>query len=622
MPYARPIILLVSPVFIAIAWLLCASEVWSTGTDSPYSAWAWWDALEWWEDDWWVTLWIALGAFIPTIFVALFVAGTVQWLRLRGRVQRRMTGSGTQVSIWRRPRRDALPEIIPAAPALTDNHGHSFWRTMQDVQKRFDGPVAPHGGIAAGEAYRVDYDRSVAGIEFDPRNKATWGLGGKAPLLVDSCLKGARAFHSCEFAPTGGGKTAELVTKILVWTGSSVVFDPTVELGPLLDKALRHRRNRVFHVGLANPSKPIRMTGYNVLSWIDPTHQEAELHLNGVAATIYDEAAGEKDSRTEARSSDPFFGPMGRRVVRCLLAHLVWQDPDKIEISLATFVALISIPEDDMIALLHSIQARSPSPMARRLAGTIMGNRAPETFSGIYLNATVGVDWLISASVYADLLSVGEFDPRCLLLGNCTTFLNIDERTIKLAPVIPRVIFNGILNTIFMADGHSHGLTALYVDEADALRYFQPFQTVRDRGRHFKIVLHMLWQSIGQMRDIWGNEQTRAWMDAFSWVGFSGIRAASAGKDLSTELGSHGVLAYSEGVNQGQQQPFGLSFGTFSRGQNVNTHEIKRALITASEMQQDLRADEKIIVPDTGLPIRCGRCLWFRREEFVEMVGQ
>ncbi len=621
MPYARPIILLVSPFFIAIAWLLCASEVWSTGTDSPFSMWAWWDALEWWEDDWWVTLWIALGAFIPTIFVALFVAGTVQWLRLRGRVQRRMTGRGTQVSTWRRPRNDALPEIIPAAPALTDNHGHSFWRTMQEVQKRFDGPVAPHGGIAAGEAYRVDYDRSVAGVEFDPRNKATWGLGGKAPLLIDSCTKGARAFHACEIAPTGSGKSAELVTKILVWAGSSVVYDPTIELGPLVDKALRRQRKRVFHVGLTNPAKPIRMTGYNIMSWIDPTHPEAELHLRGVAHTIYDETAGDKDSRAAARSDDPFFGPMGRALVTCLLAHLAWQDPDRVEISLATFVALISVPEDDMVALLNSIQARSPSIMARRLAGTIMGARATETFSGIYLNAVKGVEWLFSG-VYADLLSIGEFDPRCLLLGNCTAFLNIDERTTKLAPVIPRVIFNGILNTIFMADGHSHGLMALFIDEADTLRYFPPLLTARDRGRHYKIVLHMLWQSIGQMRDIWGMEQTRAWLDSFSWVGFSGIRAASAGKDLSTELGSHGVLAYSEGVNQGQQQPFGLSFGTFSRGQNVNTHEIKRALITASEMQQDLRADEKIIVPDTGLPIRCGRCPWFRREEFVEMVAQ
>jgi len=623
MPYARPLILLLSPFFIAIAWLMCASEVWSTGTDTPFSLWAWWDALDWWEDDWWTTLWIALGAFIPTLFLCLFLAASVQWLRLRGRVRRRMTGRSTQVSTWLRSRSDLLPEIIPATPALTDNHGHSYWRSMSEVQTRFDGPVLPHGGIAAGEAYRVDHDRSVAGVEFDPRDKSTWGLGGKVPLLIDSCTKGARAFHACEFGPTGSGKSAELVTKILVWTGSSVVFDPTVELAPKLDRAIRRRRRdwRVFHIGLPDSGKPIRMTGYNILSWIDPNHPDAELHVRGIAHTIYDEAAGYKDGRAEARSDDPFFGPMGRLLVSCLLAHLVWKDPDKIEISLATFVALM-VPEDDMVALLHSIRQRSPSGMARRLAGTIMGTRAAETFSGIYLNAVKGVEWLIFSSAYADFLSVGEFDPRFLLIGNCTAFLNIDERTIKLAPVIPRVIFNGILHTLFMADGHSHGLVALFIDEADTLRYFPPLLTARDRGRHYKIVLHMLWQSIGQMRDIWGAEQTRAWLDSFSWVGFSGIRAASAGKDLSTELGSHGVLAYSEGVNQGQQQPFGLSFGTFSRGQTVNVHEIKRSLITASEMQQDLRADEKIIVPDTGLPIRCGRCPWYRREEFVEMIEQ
>src|SRR5215471_3809545 len=76
----------------------------------------------------------------------------------------------------------------------------------------------------------------------------------------------------------------------------------------------------------------------------------------------------------------------------------------------------------------------------------------------------------------------------------------------------------------------------------------------------------------------------------------------------------------SEGSNQGQQQPLGLSFGTFSRGQNANIHEIHRALITAAEMQQDLRTDDQIIVTDTGMPIRCGRCLWYRRPEIQALI--
>jgi type IV secretion system protein VirD4 len=52
----------------------------------------------------------------------------------------------------------------------------------------------------------------------------------------------------------------------------------------------------------------------------------------------------------------------------------------------------------------------------------------------------------------------------------------------------------------------------------------------------------------------------------------------------------------------------------------VNVHEIRRVLIAASEMQQDLRDDEIIIVPANGLPIRCGRAIYFRRPDMVDRV--
>jgi type IV secretion system protein VirD4 len=80
-------------------------------------------------------------------------------------------------------------------------------------------------------------------------------------------------------------------------------------------------------------------------------------------------------------------------------------------------------------------------------------------------------------------------------------------------------------------------------------------------------------------------------------------------------------LAWSEGDNQGRQKPFGLNFGSTSRGVNVNVHEIRRSLIAASEMQQDLRDDEIIIVPANGLPIRCGRAIYFRRPDMVAKVA-
>ena len=499
----------------------------------------------------------------------------------------------------------------------TDNHGHSQWRSLANAKKLFPGPHPIHGGIVVGEAYRVDHDQTVAGIPFGPADKRSWGMGGKAPLLIDPCTHGSG--HSLVFAGPGGFKTTAAVSTVLTWTGSSVILDPSTELGPMLDAALRRQRKRVVHIGIPNDEsgKP-DVTGFNVLAWIDITHPEAELHVRSVVSWIYDESAAAQ--ATPGRAEDPFFAPMGRSLVTCLLAHLVWSDPEAIDISLATFAAAIAVSEEEILHLLAHIRIASRSPMARRLAATLMKCKAEETFSGVFLNAVKGVEWLFTTA-YAELVSEGDFDPGALLIGNTTVFLNISLRTLETTPPIARVLVGALLNTVYMADGWTRGRILFLLDEAARLSRMKTLETARDIGRKYGVSLHMLFQSVGQMAEAWGREGTRAWIDAAAWVGYAAIRAGGAGKDLSDQLGAHGVLAWSEGDNQGRQKPFGLNFGSTSRGINVNVHEIRRSLIAASEMQQDLREDEIIIVPAAGLPLRIGRAIYFRRPEMMAQVA-
>ena len=104
----------------------------------------------------------------------------------------------------------------------------------------------------------------------------------------------------------------------------------------MLDGALRRQRKQVVHIGIPSEDETLPpATGFNVLGWIDITHPEAELHVRSVVSWIYDEAAAAGSGRAE----DPFFAPMGRSLVTCLFAHLVWSDLQAGDISLATFAA-------------------------------------------------------------------------------------------------------------------------------------------------------------------------------------------------------------------------------------------------------------------------------------------
>lgn len=587
--------------------LASAAFLLGTGLMNAYPGYwwmAWWVYLPYAPDNLIVRDWLILiGPPTAVLLLLLFAASHMQ--RWRTARQRRLTA------------RSPSGAIRASERGVTDNHGHSQWRPISDAQKLFPGPHPVYGGIVVGEAYRVDRDRDVAGMRFDPLDSRTWGMGGKAPLLVDPCTDGSG--HSLVFAGPGGFKTTSAVSTVLTWTGSSVILDPSTELGPMLHEALRRQHKKdVVHIGIPteDSSKPIT-SGFNVLRWIDINHPEAELHVRSVVSWIYDQEAAIGYGRHE----DPFFAPMGRALVTCLLADLIWSDPANIEITLRALTGGIAVSEEDMVSMLVSIRHSSRSPMARRLAGTLMKCKAEETFSGVYLNAVKGVEWIFT-DAYAALVSDGDFDPRALLLGRTTVFLNISLRTLETTPAIARVLAGALLNTVYMADGSTSGRILFLLDEAARLGRLKPLETARDTGRKYGVSLHLLFQSVGQLAEAWGREGARAWIDAAAWIGYAAIRAGGAGMDLSAQLGAHGVLAWSEGDNQGRQKPIGMSFGSTSRGSNVNVHEIRRELIGAAEMQQDLREDEIIIVPAAGLPIRCGRCPYFRRKEMIDQVAK
>ena len=257
-----------------------------------------------------MNLWLVLAAAAPTIVLAMLLFGLFQVWRLRYRGRRRLTARpGGAVRAVER--------------GVTDNHGHSQWRSLGDAKKLFPGPDPVHGGIAVGEAYRVDHDQSVAGIPFDPADKSSWGMGGKAPLLIDPCTHGSG--HSLIFAGPGGFKTTAAVSTALTWTGSSVILDPSTELGPMLDAALRRQRKRVVHIGIPNEDsgKP-PVTGFNVLAWIDITHPEAELHVRSVVSWIYDE----RRRRRRPRQGVPRIPSSPRWAVRSSpVCSRIWSGP-------------------------------------------------------------------------------------------------------------------------------------------------------------------------------------------------------------------------------------------------------------------------------------------------------
>jgi type IV secretion system protein VirD4 len=492
---------------------------------------------------------------------------------------------------------------------VTDNHGHARWMTMREALRAFPGPAPGYGGIVVGEAYRVDQDR-VAGSPFNPRDRRTWGRGGRGELLVDPCQTGQT--HSMLLAGSGGYKTVSAVSTVLHWTGSSVVLDPSCEVGPMVSETLRNKHRKAVHV--LDPKRPnnAKHWGFNAVDWIDPRDPLAEMHVHTVVSWIFGENTGRETEE------DLFFRKWGKDLVVCLLADLIWDDLPQAPRSLATLRVGVATPEKDMRDLLRSISRTSKNMMARHLAGSLM-DIVPETFSGIYANANQGTAWL-SVPAFADLVSGDAFRTSDLVTGPTTIFVQIPLEALMTTPGVCRVIVGALMNAVYREEGALNGRVLFLLDEVAHLGRMKVIEVARDVGRKYGITMHLCYQSVGQLEEQWGRAGKRAWYDAVSWRAYACVQDLETARELSAICGNRGVLAYSEGQNSGTQNRTGFAQASRSRGRNTNVHEISRPLIRPEEILQDMRADEAIVVPRGSRPIRCGRAIYFRRPELSSLV--
>lgn len=551
------------------AWTLIASALWTKGTGSSLGPFGWWYALDWWGANWFVNLWLILAAALPTIFGGMFGFGLFMWLRWRGQNGRKLVRA-----------RDG--EIRPTEPGATDNHGHARWATSKEIAKRFRGPGCLIGAM----------DRSA-----------------RSPLLFDDVGKGPT--HSMIFAGPGSDKTVTAITRIWNWDGPRVVFDPSLEIGPIMADALTAAGCNVVCIGLEGD-------GIDVLDWIDISHPEADAHIRSAVEWIYNEGAAHRSN--EGHAKDPFWGTWGRALVTCLAAHMLFSEDANLPKTVSTLRRGIATPENEMKTLLAGINRTSESRMARDLAGGLMGMNAVETFSGIYSNAFAATEWL-SVGAYANVTSGSAMPTKKILEPDTVVFVQLPLRTLIATPSVGRAVMGALFNAMFHADGEVAQRILFQIDEAWTLGPMKEIRLCHTTARKYGGAICSIWQSEGQMEATWGREDAKLMRDTLSWRSYNSIQDGDIAEKLSRDMGEHAVLAYSEGDNQGQSKRFGIALPSSNRGRNLNTHEIKRRLIKADEIMRAPADTMFVLARDFPNPIKCCSAPYFRYPEIAQHMA-
>lgn len=484
----------------------------------------------------------------------------------------------------------AEPKRIRGQRAL---HGEADWMTMQDAVKMFPDT----GGIVIGERYRVDKD-STAALSFRADNPETWGAGGKSPLL---CFDGSfGSSHGIVFAGSGGFKTTSVtIPTALKWGGALVVLDPSSEVAPMVNQ---HRKNAARFVRILDPKEP--ETGFNALDWIGRFGGTKEEDIASVASWIMSDSGGPRGVR------DDFFRASALQLLTALIADVCLSGhTDSENQTLRQVRANLSEPEPKLRERLQSIYDNSNSGFVKENVAAFV-NMTPETFSGVYANAVKETHWL-SYPNYAALVSGSTFSTDALAAGETDVFINIDLKTLETHSGLARVIIGSFLNAIYNRDGEVKGRALFLLDEVARLGYMRILETARDAGRKYGITLTMIYQSIGQMRETYGGRDAASkWFESASWISFAAINDPDTADYISKRCGMTTV----------EIDQVSRSFQSRGSSRTRSKHLAARPLIQAHEVLR-MRADEQIVFTAGNPPLRCGRAIWFRREDMKACVG-
>ncbi|THV12798.1 Ti-type conjugative transfer system protein TraG [Rhizobium rhizophilum] len=481
------------------------------------------------------------------------------------------------------------PRRISGRRAL---HGEADWMGMTAAAELF----GKAGGIVIGEAYRVDRDHH-ASHGFRADDEASWGQGGRAPLL---CFDGSfGSSHGIAFAGSGGFKTTSVVIPTaLRWGGTLVVLDPS---GDVAARALDYRNEIGRQTVVLDPRHP--ETGFNALDWIGRFGNTKEEDIASVASWIM------SDNGRATGVRDDFFRSTGLQLLTAMIADVCLSGRTLEENqTLRTVRANLAEPEEELRERLQDIYDNSASKFVRENVAAFV-NMTPETFSGVYANAIKETHWL-SYENYAALVSGSAFSTDEVASGKKDVFINIDLKTLETHSGLARVIIGSFLNAIYNREGKLNSRALFLLDEVARLGYMRVLETARDAGRKYGITLLMIYQSIGQLRETYGGRDASSkWFESSSWISFAAINDPETAEYISRRCGMTTV----------EIDQVSRSFQARGSSRTRSKQLTARPLILPHEVLL-MRADEQIVFTAGNPPLKCGRAIWFRRQDMRHCV--
>lgn len=436
----------------------------------------------------------------------------------------------------------------------------------------------------------------------DKRTLWTKGFFGKKGLLLGRTLRRRllrlpKYTHVQVVAPTGAGKGVSFVIPtLLTYTkGSVFVFDPKGELFKITSK---RRKGRVIRVD------PYRVCGpggdtYNPL-----------LEIFGSEFTADDcRALADAMVVQSADARDPFWRDSAVMLIAAFLLAAVQYAKPEFK-TLASMRELLCDPEM-FKATVERLQKEGG--IAGRMGGMLAKQMTSEKeMAGVLSTAHTHTSFADSEAI-AVATGTSTFSANVLLQPGTTIYFILPVEMILAMQGYLRLSVSALMRYV-MRHGVKNGGESLWIlDECALLANLDCLKQAFVLGRGKGIKLLTFWQSSDQCSAAF-KETPNLVADNSDAKIFFGVNSLATAKIVSESLGNWTVTTTSINESTSRSRPTGghQDNRSVSHSETVNTQEISRPLLNASEVLQ--LSPDLFIGFFQGLPPLLGRRLLYYRD--------
>ena len=457
--------------------------------------------------------------------------------------------------------------------------------------------VGARRGIVLGENYNPMKNTK----HFNLADKKTWGQGGKAELITMSTQH--EGGHTLIYAGTGGGKTAGVVYPTMLTYGHPiVVVDPQFEIYETM-------KNPREIMGF-KPCVIEKNNGINIISLMRPYFEASDtayVFLADILASPSKENTSDTGSFFTHGAADLFSGLLkyfvesGSVSVFKDIFEFISQDEKLLKASLKMILLETKkmTEEDGIVRKFVATKLQSFTEMDSR------------TFSNLQMTAKQALNWATFDEL-RDMVEMKDYKQPNIFEKNTDVYIRCSLENIKLYPALIRQIISVI---IYVTNEERADIERLLiVDEAYQIGKMKSFEQIRDTMRKRGLHLMQIFQSPGQLEELYGAPGVRSWYNSIAARIYATPGDFKDCEAISADIGEYTVDIEGSSISKSSK---GMSSTTLGR---TTTTSLQKARLLRPEQLRSFPNDGLIIFIKGHNPILCGKALSFRRKEWQDFT--